>query len=297
MPVFVLTGANGGLGQPMLATILKENLILVSDLRISTTKASSVPAEIPYSGGNVLFLVSFPSIGEARFALHRNGIDAAKAPGIRHVIYTSLSFSGPGGNISVAQVVEAHLQTEAYLKQSGLTYTIVCMATYAHLWNNYAGFLWLDEDPAVPVDAVLPGDGPAHWANREELGDATARIVANWVRPIHNQTLTITGPELLTGVEILQKYLKHTGRTGGARVLPVEEAIAWHMQYVSVPPEQASFLDNWASWHTANSLGESAFVDPTLERLLGRKPRPVDDQAGEIFGEGNGLDTKDLVGI
>ncbi len=190
----------------MLATILAENLIPTSSLRISTTKATSIPPSIrdqgieiregnlydpaslvaAYTGGDVLFLVSFPSMGEERFTLHRNGIDAAKAAGIRHVIYTSLSFSGPGGNTSVAQVAQAHLQTEAYLKQSGLTYTIVRMATYAHLWNNYAGFLRLDEDPAVPVDAVMPGDGPAHWANREDLGEATARIVANWVcAPYH----------------------------------------------------------------------------------------------------------------
>ncbi len=98
-------------------------------------------------------------------------------------------------------------------------------------------------------------------------------------------------------MDILNKYLAHTGRTGGARVLPVKEAIAWHVAHGSVPPEQVSFLDNWASWHTANSLGESAYVDPLLEKLLGRKPKTVDDQAAEIFGVGNELDTKDLVGI
>ncbi len=112
-----------------------------------------------------------------------------------------------------------------------------------------------------------------------------------------NQTITLTGPELLTGVEILHKYLKYTGRKGGARILPVQEAIEWHIKNGSVPPEQASFLDNWASWHTANSQGENAYLDPTLERLLGRKPRTVDDQAAEIFSASLELDTKDLVGI
>jgi hypothetical protein len=98
-------------------------------------------------------------------------------------------------------------------------------------------------------------------------------------------------------VEIVEKYLQYTGRKGGARILPVKEAIEWHIKHGSVPPEQAGFLDNWASWHTANSAGENAYLDPTLGRLLGRKPKTVDDQAAEIFSALLELDTKDLVGI
>jgi hypothetical protein len=79
--------------------------------------------------------------------------------------------------------------------------------------------------------------------------------------------------------------------------LPVKDAIAWHVDHGSVPPEQAAFLENWATWHGAIAKGEKAFLDPTLEKLLGRKPRSVDDMADQLFGSGNKLDTKDLVGI
>ncbi|PHH86540.1 hypothetical protein CDD83_10075 [Cordyceps sp. RAO-2017] len=315
--MIVLTGTSGGLGRPALDTLLREHLVPVSELRISTTKPASVPAAVrdsgieirkgdlydpsslaeSYSGADVLFLVSFPSMGPERFALHRNGIDAAKAAGVRHVIYTSLSFAGGAeGSTSVAQVAQAHLRTEAYLKASGLDYTIVRMASYAHLWNNYAGFLRLDADPGLVVDAVLPNDGLEHWASREDLGEAAAKIIANH-KEFANKTINLTGPELLTGVDIVHKYMKHSGREVRIRVLPVQEAIEWHVENGSVPPEQVGFLENWASWHTAISLGEKAFLDPTLERLLGRKPKTVDDQADEIFSVAHGLDTKDLVGI
>jgi hypothetical protein len=101
----------------------------------------------------------------------------------------------------------------------------------------------------------------------------------------------------LTGVDIIMKYMKYTGRKVNIRILPVEEAISWHIKNGSVPAEQISFLDNWASWHTALSLGEKAFLDPTFEQLLGRKPRTIDDVADEIFSASNDLDTKDLVEI
>lgn len=196
------SGSTGGIGGSALQKILSENLIHVSQLRISSYNTSGIPASIlesgieirkgnlyepdtlveSYTGADVLFLVSFPSMGEERFMLHRNAIDAAKKAGVRHIIYTSLSFcGGADGNTSIAQVAQAHLKTEAYLKTSGLTYTIIRMASYAHLWNNFAGFLRLDLGADIVQDAVMPNDGLEHWANRNELGEATAKVIANWV--------------------------------------------------------------------------------------------------------------------
>ncbi|KAK5996198.1 Quinone oxidoreductase 2-like protein [Cladobotryum mycophilum] len=315
--MIVLTGSTGGIGRSVLTTLLSEKLVPISQLRISAYNTAAIPAAIrdagieirqgnlyepstlveSYAGAEVLFLVSFPSMGEERFTLHRNAIDAAKAAGVRHIIYTSLSFCGGATkSTSVAQVAQAHLRTEAYLKEAGVTYTCVRMASYAHLWNNFAGFLDLNAAPDAVLEAVLPNDGLEHWANRSELGEATARIIANWQNYI-NKTIDLTGPELLSGADIVNKYTKYTGRKVNFRVLPVDEAIAWHIKNGSVPPEQNSFLDNWASWHTAISLGEKAFIDPDLEQLLGRKPKTIDDQAEEIFAPSNVVDTKDLVGI
>lgn len=122
-------------------------------------------------------------MGEERYVLHRNAIDAAKTAGVRHIIYTSLAFCGGSeGSTSVAQVAQAHLLTEAYLKASGLTYTVIRMASYFHLWNNYCGFLNLDVPQDTIQNAVLPNDGLEHWADRDELGQAAAKVITNWVR-------------------------------------------------------------------------------------------------------------------
>ncbi|KAK4891479.1 hypothetical protein LTR27_009974 [Elasticomyces elasticus] len=174
----VLTGTSAGLGGIALKTILAQNLIPVKSLRISAYNENALPPEIKasgievrfgdlnnpesllrsYEGAEILFLVSFPSVSEERFQLHKNAIDAAKAVGIRHVIYTSLSFGGQKGRTSFAGVLQAHLRMTEYLKASGLTWTIIRMGTYAHLWNNFAGILDVDGS-LEPFEVVIPDDG------------------------------------------------------------------------------------------------------------------------------------------
>lgn len=132
-----------------------------------------------YAEADALFLVSYPSVGEERFKYHKVAIDAAKEAGVKHILYTSLTWGGPSGESSVADVFKAHLKTMNYLKASGLDWTIIREPTYAHLWNNFAGFLQLDT--AGDFEVVVSNEDPTHFANRKELGEATAKIVANWV--------------------------------------------------------------------------------------------------------------------
>jgi hypothetical protein len=49
--------------------------------------------------------------------------------------------------------------------------------------------------------------------------------------------------------------------------------------------------------HRSWELGEADFVDPALGQILGRAPKDLEDQADEIFGEGNELDIKDFAEV
>lgn len=264
-----------------------------------------------FEGAEALFLVSYPSVGEERFKYHRGAIDAAKAAGVKHVLYTSLTFGGVTGESSVAGVKQAHIQTVRYLKASGLKWTILRYPTYNHLWNNFAGFLQLEAKGDAEV--VMPDDGPNHWASRDDLGEATAHVLANWVcdsfstlnddrmlmpphqRSYESQTVNFTGPELLSISDIVELYSKHTGRRVDIRLVGVDKAIEYHKQHKTLPPDQEDFLSNWASWHVSLARGEANFLDPALENLLGRKPRTVADMANTLFEpQTNILDTKDF---
>jgi uncharacterized protein YbjT (DUF2867 family) len=150
----VLTGATGGLGSEVLKALL--TLVSPSTLRISTPDPSKVPANVrssgvhvvrgdfghpntlneAFAGADTLLIVSYPSIAhDERVRMHTNAIDAAKRAGVQHVFYTSLAFDPAGG----AAVMRAHRDTEAYLKASGLTYTIIREGIYSESYPLYLG--------------------------------------------------------------------------------------------------------------------------------------------------------------
>jgi uncharacterized protein YbjT (DUF2867 family) len=183
----------------VLETILDQKLLPAASIRISSSSNRPVSAKVKeagigvrhgdmtkpetlvqsFAGADALFLVSYPSVGEERYKLHRNAIDAAKKAGVKHVIYTSLTFGGVTGEQTIAGVMKAHVETVRYLKASGLSWTIIREATYVHLWNVFAGFLQLDGDG--DCDVVVSHDGPNSWATRRDLGEGTAKIVGRWV--------------------------------------------------------------------------------------------------------------------
>jgi uncharacterized protein YbjT (DUF2867 family) len=154
--MIVLTGATGGLGSQILKHIL--GLVPASSLRVSTQDPSKIPEQVrssgveivrgdfghpntldvAFAGADALLIVSYPSIAhEERVQMHTNAIDAAKRAGVNHIFYTSLAFDPAGG----AAVMRAHRDSEQYLKESGLTYTIIREGIYSESYPLYFGAL------------------------------------------------------------------------------------------------------------------------------------------------------------
>jgi hypothetical protein len=78
------------------------------------------------------------------------------------------------------------------------------------------------------------------------------------------------------------------------KIVSPEEAIAYHKAHHSLPPEQEFILESWVSWFKANDRGEGTIVDPTMEKLLGRKPKGLKEMASEIFQVNQKLETTDF---
>ncbi|KAI0313404.1 hypothetical protein OF83DRAFT_1211194, partial [Amylostereum chailletii] len=228
-----------------------------------------------FAGASTLLLVSYPSIAhEIRVRAHVNAIDAARRAGVQHVYYTSLAFADGSG----AAVMRAHFDTEAYLKRSGIAYTIS--------YPLYLGFF----DPSKGESEVyVPGDGPVAWASREGLGEATARMIAQ--RAFVNQTVLLSGPSknvltLAQLADILSHILK---RKIAVRLVSVDEYVEKHTNPEAGIRGEPSFLREWATTFPAMANGDTGHVDPLLEELLGRPARAMEDHLrASLVAEGEG---------
>ncbi|EJU05900.1 NADP-binding protein [Dacryopinax primogenitus] len=297
--MIVLTGTTGGLGSQVLKhllPLLPPSQILVSLYNPSgaseLVRSSGVqvrqasykdPASLDaaWAGADKLLIVSYPSIAyDIRVRAHRNAIDAAKRLGIGHVYYTSLGFGSGLGGESKAAVMQAHLETERYLKESGMKWTIIREGIYSESWPLYLGFWGLGEGE----EAVVPvGDGPVAWVSREDLGEATARIIAQGAYA--NESILLSGQKTYTLVEfaaLISQILSTTKLQ--LRADSVEGYI--HTHEGPGPRGDPEFLRQWATTYAGLAAGECAVVDPTIVSVLGRELKSAERTLREMLGVG-----------
>lgn len=157
-------------------------------------------------------------------------IDAARAAGVRHFVYTSLSrqvdVDTPLGN--------AKRPVEKYLKESGLTYTILHPSFFSEVWLS----------PAVGFDhsnakATIYGTGekPISWIS---IRDVAAFAVASLDSPAaRNATLEMGGPQALSPLEVVHIFERVGGRPFEVQCVPVEALQA--QKQAATDPMQESF--------------------------------------------------------
>jgi len=302
--------ASGGLGTATVDGLLKQlrpsDLTLISrhpeqhaplaTRGVTTRKADFDDAgsfKGMFAGVKVLNLISYPSIqDEHRFEVGatiesflyqvaRAAIDAAIDQGVKHIFYSSLAFGGDT-DCSVTQVMAAHLRTEAYLKQlsssSRLTYTIIRQGLYSTSYPIYTGFF----DVTKPGDGIVRiphnGTGPGiSWAKREELGEATAGIIAAYVReptvfPHICQRIILSGPKTYSLSETADVFSSVLGREVKILQITAEEYATSPTAKAGFPAGEEDWPRLWATAWEGIRRGEACVVTSDLQRWLGREP-------------------------
>ncbi|CCH54866.1 NmrA family protein [Fibrisoma limi BUZ 3] len=272
--MILVTGATGGLGHQTIDFLLTRTpaakiAALVRDVHKATDLVKQgvdvrqadyvdYPALVQaFQGIDKVLLVSAVAFTD-RVRQHQNVIDAAKEAGVKHLFYTSIQRST---NFVMPEVTESDLATEAYLKASGLAYTI--------LKNGYyfegLGYLIGSEVPDTEI-LFTAGEGKIAFVKRTELAAATAALLTS--EGHENQEYTLSGSEAYSFHDIAQEFSALAGRPIAYKSSELAPYVAKKVA-AGFPEVVATFL---AQWGAATKDGMLAGTHDTVERLLGRKP-------------------------
>lgn len=208
MGKLLLTGVDGNLGgfaaEELLKLEPKENLIFCGYNPDSLKKYADMGIEThvtnfnnpdglkeAFQNAEVVALISMPFVGVKRQNAHKNCVDAAKAAGVRQIVYTSLVNADDETNPSVEK--KDHIYTEKYIQEQGLDYQFMRNFQYAEaMVTNYFTYAKMN----APL-TNSQGDGLMAYISRKDCAKAVAYALHR-SNEFSKKVWNINGLELMT---------------------------------------------------------------------------------------------------
>ncbi|WP_028297624.1 SDR family oxidoreductase [Olivibacter sitiensis] len=294
MAKILITGATGGLGSAVVES-LKEK-ISAGDIAVLVRDGHSDKAEqyrkegfdvrvadydhvealaTAFVGIDVLYFVSGNDI-HARLAQHRNVVTAAKESGIKHILYTSTVRKDESASAPLYAVVSSHVQTEQWIKESGIAYTLLRHNLYAEVIPMFLG----TKEQILQSKAVyLPtGNGKAAFAPRKDLAEAAAIILSNSKGHEH-KTYEFNGSEEITFEQVAVILSDVLGEQINY-VSPEIKAFESTLTSFGLPAEVVATVSSF-SQGIANGEFDQQHND--LENILGRKTQAIAEFLSEVY--------------
>jgi NAD(P)H dehydrogenase (quinone) len=153
-----------------------------------------------FAGVETLMFVSGDAPVEARIRQQRNVVDAAKRAGVKRVIYTSFLDPDPKSTFIFSAV---HGDTEAYLKASGLQWTILRAGSYPDISLAQQAL-------GTGVLATAASAGSVSYISREDIAGAAAAAVLD--PKTAGKTYELTGPKAVSYPEFAQLVSQVSGK-------------------------------------------------------------------------------------
>ncbi len=267
----LVTGATGNVGREVVRALQTRNIRARAAERDPTRARAMFGEEVEAvpldfrdrttfscaDGADALFLLRPPAIADVDATL-LPFIDEARRLGVRHVVF--LSVAGAEKNRLVPHhAVERHL-----MKTTG--WTILRPGFFA---QNFGDAYRQDivDDARVYVPA---GRGRAAFIDVRDVAEVASLAFASPAEHDGN-AYTLTGPEAIdftTAASLLSEGLGRTIRYVPASIV----GYIRHLRARRMPWAQVAVQ---TVLHAGLRLGQAKRVDPTLQRLLGRKPRTL----------------------
>jgi NAD(P)H dehydrogenase (quinone) len=277
----VITGASGQLGRRaaelVLAAVPAEDVILTTRtppaLAAFAARGAAVrhadfaePHTLPdaFAGAERLLLVSATDLAQ-RTAQHGAALDAAKAAGVRHVIYTSGLEPAPP---NPAVVAPSHYATEQALMHSGLGWTV--------LRNSlYADYQLPEAERALEIGVLVHnrGGGTVAYVARDDCAAAAAAVL---LQDGHDRAVyEITGPDRWTADGLAALYAELGGRPVTARALDDAAFVATLVGDATSDDHLRYGAELVASFGRSIREGYMSARTDHVGRLTGRAPVPL----------------------
>jgi NAD(P)H dehydrogenase (quinone) len=276
-PTLFVAGAGGKLGHRIVELLLErgyDGRIIVGSRHpekldfagVETRKADfsdKAGFTAALSGVDRVLLISTDVIGPERIRLHTDAVAAAKAAGVKRIVYTSLPHPEPGNIIPMAA---DHYATEQAIKATGIDYTILRNSWYAEgllaaLPNALASGTWYS----------ATGDGRISHVSRDDTAKAAAGALL--ADDAGSRVFTVTGPEALTNQEIAVIASEVTGKPLAVVDVP-DAALTAGMVAAGLPQGLAELL---TTFDIGQRHGALSMVTNAVETLWGTKPQSVRD--------------------
>ncbi|MEI6577213.1 MAG: SDR family oxidoreductase [Bacteroidota bacterium] len=286
--MILVTGATGHFGGATIDFLLKkmpagEIAALVRDENKATElKAKGVDVRVgnyddtasliqAFQGVDKLLLVSGSDIMN-RQKQHVAAIDAAKQAGVKHIVYTSFSRKNETETSPIGIVATAHIETDKYIKKSGIPYTLMLNGLYADVLPMFFG------EKVMETGVFLPaGDGKVSYMTRREMAEAAANILSSEGHA--NKTYVISNTEnysLFEAADILSEI-------AGKKVTylnPSAERFIEAMTNMGVPQDGIMAM---SSFSEAIRVGEFETSHTDIIQLLGRAPLSLKEYLGTVY--------------
>ena len=276
---FIVTGASGQLGQHVVEMLVEAGagpIVAVSrnPEKLADLKAKGIetrqgdfndPASLDgaFAGGKRVLIISTDDLEPGkRIAAHSNAVAAAKAAGVDHIVYTSLTNPVSDSPIGFSS---DHEETEKLIASSGADYTI--------LRNNlYTDLLLMGGQQSIAMGKhfAAAAEGKTGYVTRADCARAAATAL---MTATGRQTLDITGPETVGQAEVAAILSEVAGKEIPYVALPAEDLVQ-AMVGNGVPEFMARVF---VSFDEASAQGYLDVASDDLKTLTSQPGQPVRD--------------------
>jgi NAD(P)H dehydrogenase (quinone) len=220
------------------------------------------------AGLDRLLLISSSEVGR-RFPQHANVIDAAKAAGVKHVVYTS----APKATTSSLVLAPEHKATEEYLESSGLAYTVLRNNWYT---ENYAQPMQAARQSGVLVAAA--GEGRVASATRADYAEGAAVVLVG--EGHEGKVYEFSGDKAWDYHELAATIADVAGTACVYQAVEPADVVA-AMTGAGLDEGTASFV---AALDENIAQGALSEATSDLSTLIGRPTTPLKESVEELLG-------------